>query len=74
MNEELKRMAREEGIVAVEHRIDTTYSDDRAADAIAVSHNIAAAGTCSYCREVRRSMELRATLSRPRRLIQEGNA
>jgi hypothetical protein len=60
MNEELARLARRDGIVAVEHLIETTYSDDRAPDKVAVTHNIASAESCSYCRDVRRHMEIRA--------------
>jgi hypothetical protein len=57
MNEITKRAARDAGVVAVEHRVETTYSDDRAPYTYAVSHNIAGTPTCRHCGEVRQNME-----------------
>lgn len=61
MHDEKKRLAREDGIVAVEHAVETSWSDDRAPVRITVSHN--ASWKCALCRDALGAMTRLAEVS-----------
>ena len=62
MNEQTKRAAITAKIVAVEHLISTSYSDDRAPFTFARTHNVATAGMCGMCRSVESAMTARVVV------------
>jgi hypothetical protein len=61
MNDQIMRAAQDAGVIAVEHRIETTYSDDRTPYTFTRSHNVVGAAQCRLCNDVARGMEILAT-------------